>query len=255
MSNTCRALKTKPLLKKLGLLIFVTLCIVSLSDSVSGAGGQDGKPRLNLSEEYWYFGFLSTGAVVSHDFWIRNIGGDTLRITKVTPGCGCTTAPLSKEAIPPGDSARLSVVFDTKNMLGKMIKDVSILSNDPDKPSALIRFMGALNSVHPQVKIKPNTIRFFPSATNNNRMQKTLLVSNGFSSSIDLKVIDYPRSLIKITPISTKVKAGSTVSFEVEQTAIATAEADALGSITFEFSGPENERISIPLVNYYKRKP
>ncbi|TFH60906.1 MAG: DUF1573 domain-containing protein [Candidatus Zixiibacteriota bacterium] len=219
------------------------------------AGSQDQKPKIRLSEDYWYFGYLYTGAVVHHDFWIHNSGGDTLRISKVTPGCGCTTAPLSKQDIAPGDSARLSVVFDTKNMLGKMIKDVVIKSNDPDKPEAQVTFMGVLNSEHPKVKVKPNVIRFFPSAANNNRMRKTLLVSNGFDTDIELKAIDYPRSLIKISPVSIKVKARSSVNIEVEQTVVATAEEDALGSITFEFTGPENERTTVPLVTYYKRKP
>lgn len=235
----------------LSILVFVAL-IAALGHA---AGSQDQKPKIRLSEDYWYFGYLYTGAVVHHDFWIHNSGGDTLRISKVTPGCGCTTAPLSKQDIAPGDSARLSVVFDTKNMLGKMIKDVAIESNDPDKPQTLVKFMGVLNSEHPKVKVKPNVIRFFPSAANNNRMRKTLLVSNGFDTDIELKAIDYPRSLIKISPVSIKVKARSSVNIEVEQTVVATAEEDALGSITFEFTGPENERTSVPLVTYYKRKP
>ena len=229
---------------------------VGLNAALSyAAGSQGARPKIRLSEDYWYFGYLPTGAVVHHDFWIHNSGVDTLRISKVTPGCGCTTAPLSKQAIAAGDSSRLSVVFDTKNMLGKMIKDVSIQSNDPDKPETRLTFMGVLNSEHPKVKVKPNVVRFFPSAANNNRMQKTLLVSNGFDTDIELKAVDYPRSLVKITPVSVKVKARSSVNIEVEQTVAATAEEDALGSITFEFTGPENERTTIPLVTYYKRKP
>jgi hypothetical protein len=237
------------------LLIFASLLFSFVTFISSATGNQGLRPKIRFSEDYWYFGYLATDAVVHHDFWIHNIGGDTLKISKVTPGCGCTTAPLSKNAIAAGDSARLSVVFDTKNMLGKMIKEVSIKSNDPDKPDAQITFMGALNSEHPKVKIKPNAVRFFPSAANNNRMQKTVLVSNNFDTDIDLKALDYPRSLIKITPVSARVKAHSSVNFEVEQTMIATAEEDVVGSITFEFAGPETERITIPLVSYYKRKP
>ena len=229
---------------------------VVLSATLGHAAGSKGlKPKIRFSDDYWYFGYLPVDAVVHHDFWIYNSGGDTLRISKVTPGCGCTTAPLSKQAIAPGDSARLSVVFDTKNMLGKMIKDVTIKSNDPDKSETQVTFMGVLNSEHPKVKVKPNVLRFFPSAANNNRMQKTLLVSNGFDTDIELKAIDYPRSLVKITPASVKVGARSSVTIEVEQMVAATAEEDALGSITFEFTGTENERTTIPLVNYYKRKP
>jgi hypothetical protein len=238
-----------------GYSISIFMFIVFTAALCYAAGSQGLKAKIRLSEDYWYFGYLSTGAVVHHDFWIHNSGSDTLRIDKVTPGCGCTTAPLSKKAIAPDDSARLSVVFDTKNMLGKMIKDVTIKSNDPGKPEAQVTFMGVLNSEHPKVKVKPNVIRFFPSAANNNRMQKTLLITNGFDTDIELKAIDYPRSLIKITPVSVKVEARSSVNIEVEQTVVATTEEDALGSITFEFTGPENERITIPLVTYYKRNP
>ncbi len=238
------------------MLIIVVLLLLALVASLGYAAGSPGlKPQIRLSAESWYFGYLATNAIVHHDFWIHNGGGDTLRITKVTPGCGCTTAPLSKQTVPPGDSARLSVVFDTKNMLGKMIKDVTIASNDPDKPEARVTFMGVLNSEHPKVKVKPNVIRFFPSTSNNNRMQKTLLVTNGFDSDIELKAIDYPQSLIKVAPASVKIKAHSSVNIDVEQTTPATAEEDAIGSITFEFTGPENERTSVSLVNYYKRRP
>lgn len=231
------------------------LFLIGLIAELGDASGLPGlKPKIRLSEDYWYFGYLHTGAVVHHDFWIHNSGEDTLKISKVTPGCGCTIAPLSKNAIAPRDSARLSVVFDTKNMLGKMIKDVTIKSNDPDKPETRLTFMGVLNSEHPKVKVRPNVVRFFPSAANNNRMQKSVTVSNGFDSDIELKIVDYPRAIVKISPLSVKVKARSSVNIEVEQTVIATAEEDAMGSITFEFAGPENERTTIPLVTYYKRK-
>jgi len=233
--------------------IFVFVVLIAALSYASGAQGL--KPKIRFSEDYWYFGYLPVNAVVHHDFWIHNSGGDTLKISKVTPGCGCTTAPLSKQDIAPNDSARLSVVFDTKNMFGKMIKDVTIKSNDPDKLETQVTFMGVLNSEHPKVKVKPNVVRFFPSAANNNRMQKTLLVSNEFDTDIELKAIDYPRLLVKIAPVSVKVKARSSVSIEVEQTVAATAEEDALGSITFEFTGLENERTTVPLVTYYKRKP
>jgi hypothetical protein len=232
------------------------LVFIVLTAAFSFAAGSHGlKPKIRFSEDHWYFGHLSTGVVVHHDFWIYNSGNDTLRISKVTPGCGCTTAPLSKQAIAPDDSAQLSVIFDTKNMLGKMIKDVAIKSNDPDKPDAQVTFMGVLNSEYAKVKVRPNIIRFFPSAANGNRMQKTLLVSNASDTDIEAKAIDYPRSLIRITPASVTVKARSSVNIEVEQTVPATVEEDALGSITFEFTGTEKERTTIPLVTYYKRKP
>lgn len=43
-------------------------------------------PRVAVSAEEFDFGRVPQGATVSHVFWIKNIGEDTLRITDVKPG-------------------------------------------------------------------------------------------------------------------------------------------------------------------------
>lgn len=43
-------------------------------------------PRISVSEEEFNFGRVTQGVSVSHVFWIRNVGGDILRITDVKPG-------------------------------------------------------------------------------------------------------------------------------------------------------------------------
>jgi hypothetical protein len=45
-----------------------------------------GPPRISFSETSWDFGRTPQMSYVSHTFWIKNIGGDTLKIIKVTPG-------------------------------------------------------------------------------------------------------------------------------------------------------------------------
>ena len=45
-----------------------------------------GPPRIWLSETFWNFGRTPQQSRISHTFWIKNIGGDTLRIAKVKPG-------------------------------------------------------------------------------------------------------------------------------------------------------------------------
>jgi hypothetical protein len=55
-----------------------------------------------------------------------------LQINKVNP-VAALAAPV-EEALLQVTPARLSVVFDSKNMFGKMIKDIIINSSDPDKP-------------------------------------------------------------------------------------------------------------------------
>ncbi|MBI5868558.1 MAG: DUF1573 domain-containing protein [candidate division Zixibacteria bacterium] len=43
-------------------------------------------PRVAVSAEEFDFGRVPQGSTISHVFWIKNIGEDTLRITDVKPG-------------------------------------------------------------------------------------------------------------------------------------------------------------------------
>jgi len=42
--------------------------------------------RLQVSAEEFDFGRVPQGATISHIFWLKNIGEDTLRITDIKPG-------------------------------------------------------------------------------------------------------------------------------------------------------------------------
>jgi hypothetical protein len=48
--------------------------------------GKAGPPRISLSEAFWDFGRTPQLSSVSHTFWIKNVGGDTLRIIRVKSG-------------------------------------------------------------------------------------------------------------------------------------------------------------------------
>lgn len=45
-----------------------------------------GPPKISFSETLWDFGRTPQQSHVSHTFWIKNVGGDTLRIINVKPG-------------------------------------------------------------------------------------------------------------------------------------------------------------------------
>ncbi len=43
-------------------------------------------PQLAVSMERFDFGRVTQGSSISHAFWLKNVGGDTLKITDVKPG-------------------------------------------------------------------------------------------------------------------------------------------------------------------------
>lgn len=62
---------------------------------------------------------------------IKNTGDEVLRIFRVEPGCGCTTAPLSNDYIQPGDSAELDINLQIRNNKVSLHKKIDIYTNDP----------------------------------------------------------------------------------------------------------------------------
>jgi hypothetical protein len=76
--------------------------------------------------------------VLKKTILITNSGGDTLKIAKVQPSCGCTTAPLDKNVLAPGDTARVSVSVDVASHSGPIQKSLTITSNDSTRPDVHI---------------------------------------------------------------------------------------------------------------------
>jgi hypothetical protein len=69
---------------------------------------------------------------------ILNIGNDTLKISSVKPGCGCTTAPLDKTIIEPNGFANMDITLSLPGNAGKFAKNIDIMSNDTLEPKKVI---------------------------------------------------------------------------------------------------------------------
>jgi archaellum component FlaG (FlaF/FlaG flagellin family) len=62
--------------------LFLTATLVFISCSFSQAG----TPKIEFSERIWDFGRIPQNSTVTHIFWIKNVGSDTLKgISVKTP--------------------------------------------------------------------------------------------------------------------------------------------------------------------------
>jgi len=75
---------------------------------------------------------------------IKNTGDQELHITNVKPSCGCTTAPLEKDKLKPGESTFINLTFKVGNNPGVNTKTVRISSNDPATPEKTFRISAEL---------------------------------------------------------------------------------------------------------------
>jgi hypothetical protein len=123
---------------------------------------------------------------------IRNSGDEILRITDVKPTCGCTTAPLDKDSLAPGEEATLDVSLRIGSRSGKVHKSIRVMSNDPKNKMEIIHLKALVRN---PVDITPMSYFAF------NEMEV------GSESESKLKITNNSKKTLKITDIKTNPKA------------------------------------------------
>jgi mono/diheme cytochrome c family protein len=101
-----------------------------------------GPPRIYAESRIQDVGTVETDSKVPAMFVLYNKGGKTLRISDIQTSCGCTVAKISKQNIAPGDFTKVHVEMDTSIKLGKVRKEITVSSNDPDRPKLTLFLIG-----------------------------------------------------------------------------------------------------------------
>ena len=99
-------------------------------------------PRATVQVIDYNFGNIARGSTVSHKFYISNNGGALLVLSDVRASCGCTVTQLDKTEIHPGDSATLTVQFDSDHKSGPQKKTIYVRTNDPNHPILRMHISG-----------------------------------------------------------------------------------------------------------------
>ena len=87
-------------------------------------------PKIVFAEANFDFGDIKQGDIVEHIFEFENGGNEPLIISDVRTTCGCTVPSYPKgEVIPPGESGKITVRFNSRGKIGVQNKVVTIMSN------------------------------------------------------------------------------------------------------------------------------
>jgi len=80
---------------------------------------------------------LTDKTAVAH-FKYKNTGDKPVKITKVQPSCGCTTAALAKETVAPNESGEITATFNIGDRSGVQKKTITVMTDDqPNQPTIL----------------------------------------------------------------------------------------------------------------------
>ncbi len=63
-----------------------TILITLLASLIFGACSISAAPRLLIENDQFNFGFAPQNSKISHIFWLKSAGDDSLKILKVVPG-------------------------------------------------------------------------------------------------------------------------------------------------------------------------
>ncbi len=202
--------------------------------------------KIEVEPEEWDFGYAPGGSMLKHFYTIKNIGQDTLMITKVKPSCGCTSAPLNKDVLAPGESTILEVGFKTLKFKGKVKKNIKIYNSDPENSTKEIDFLSVVAKPYPLIKIRPKAVDFVQVWQGKNVKQKIDL-TNISKSQVSFKIIDAPKKdYLKYKFGKLTLNPGEATDLEVRIGKNAPV-GELQESITIETTGSEPIRISIPI--------
>jgi len=102
-----------------------------IRNPVTASGNMDttNVAKMAFEETRFNFGTVNEGDKVKHTFKFNNNGSQPLLIGDARSTCGCTIPKFPKEAIPPGSSGKIDVIFDTTNKPNQQHKPITITAN------------------------------------------------------------------------------------------------------------------------------
>lgn len=114
---------------------------LSFAGNIVEQGKDDKKieqAKIDFKESQHDFGVVKEGKVVDYTFKFKNAGGTELEIKDVKTSCGCTAALLSSKKIKPGKEGTIRVELDTKNRSGRISRNITVMTNDPNEPNKIL---------------------------------------------------------------------------------------------------------------------
>lgn len=146
------------------------------------------KPAIKFKSTTIDFGEVESGKIVDINFEFENTGSDLLIIKNVIPSCGCTATGLAKKEYKAGEKGTIASKFNSSGYNGKIIKTITVTSNDPDGAETRLTISGTvIVKDFAQADIKPDRVNFDMVKIGKTYTRKLNLSNSG---NADLRIIE-----------------------------------------------------------------
>jgi hypothetical protein len=183
-ANRSRPASRRQLVRLTDRRFCIALSVLAWTVSPPMAAAQS---RAVLSETGFKFGRVLTGAVVEHEFALKNEGSAPLRILRVQ-----LTSPLVVTRMPAfvaaGTEATIKVRMDTSGLRGHFPGEIQVFLDDPALPEADLQFVG---DIVPLVEVAPAPA-FFLAGRRGESRQASLEIINHESEPLKIDDVSHP---------------------------------------------------------------
>ncbi len=225
------------------LRVGVLVCLVWGSLPLLYAVGEERRSVVVIPEKAFEFGSVSEGAVVAHDFEIRNAGSADLQIQRIAPACGCTAATVTSPIIGSGKSEKIRVKFDTAGFSGSKFKQIHVFTSDKDQADIVFTLRGTIIS---EVKVEPATLDFgdISRASSEGTRRQQVTVSLEKESDLRLAGATSSSRAVQVTEVARRDRS---VAYRVEL--LPTVPRGPLRErVSVRFAGDKKPALNIPIV-------
>lgn len=147
------------------------------------ASAPTGTPRMELKPAEFDFKEVWQGMPAEGEINIKNVGTAPLTLD-TRSSCGCTVATKPKSPLEPGEATNFKISYNTSHA-GPAQKTVTISSNDPDRPSVVIKVTGTVKTL---VAATPSDRIFFNDLEPNSVQSQTIRLEPKYDSPLNLKL-------------------------------------------------------------------
>lgn len=201
------------------------LCLLILASAILSSNILTAKAKIEFEcgKRYDWGVVKQKDSPLKAEIKLFNKGDDTLKIERVKPMCGCTTAPLSKKLIAPGDSAILKVTLNVEHYEGEVIKKISFTSN-AEIPEDNLELKAV---IYQPIKLFPNKYLNFSQMYLGTETITKVVINN--LSGVDIKIKDIAK---KPEDLVINMKSGDVIPKDSDFVFTATVNPTTIGPYT-----------------------
>lgn len=207
------------------------------------------QPKIHIMEGTKLdFGQIASGSSLKRDVTIKNVGTDTLIINDVVASCGCTATLVDKKILPPNQTSKITITFNSKNFKHEVTKTVTIKSNDPVNSQLAVQFKVKILDI---LVADPNFI-WFSNVIVDSTYTRTITIAN--ESKVPIKILSAkdPANNVQVNVKQTSLPPGEKT--QIVATLHPQKEGPLQGSIDIVTDHPQAQKLEVRYLGNTKGK-